>query len=301
MLILKSKIIVTVISILVITVFVGCEKDLLNSNNPNTLQEVQDLTNRYFENNNTKAKPKGKIWAAVCRIAGKDISGAVTGAGVGAAAGAAIGGAAGGVGALHGATTGAIVGGVAGGVGASLFQLGEEIGGGKGSKQLISYSSNPYDCIGDIHADILNIAFSNSTVFFENNSLINDSVFIYSCSMLTKKGLLSDSLTYYEINDINNTIDYVENYYDNEDLESILIRLHNDKLISSDILTLLKEYFSVIYIMGDYSVFYDYSIEFEDIIINASDINDIDKIIILLTASTCRYDIDFWIDNINNI
>lgn len=267
MLILKSKIIVTVISILVITVFVGCEKDLLNSNNPNTLQEVQDLTNRYFENNNTKAKPKGKIWAAVCRIAGKDISGAVTGAGVGA----------------------------------SLFQLGEEIGGGKGSKQLISYSSNPYDCIGDIHADILNIAFSNSTVFFENNSLINDSVFIYSCSMLTKKGLLSDSLTYYEINDINNTIDYVENYYDNEDLESILIRLHNDKLISSDILTLLKEYFSVIYIMDDYSVFYDYSIEFEDIIINASDINDIDKIIILLTASTCRYDIDFWIDNINNI
>ena len=61
MLILKSKLIVTVISILVITVFVGCEKDLLNSNNPNTLQEVQDLTNRYFENNNTKAKPKGKI------------------------------------------------------------------------------------------------------------------------------------------------------------------------------------------------------------------------------------------------
>jgi hypothetical protein len=53
--------------------------------------------------------------------------------------------------------------------------------------------------------------------------------------------------------------------------------------------------------MDDYSVFYDYSIEFEDIIINASDINDIDKIIILLTASTCRYDIDFWIDNINNI
>ncbi|MGI6410225.1 MAG: hypothetical protein ACOX0V_03185 [Bacteroidales bacterium] len=93
----------------------------------------------------------------------------------------------------------------------------------------------------------------------------------------------------------------LKNYYDNEDLESILIRLHNDKLISSDILTLLKEYFSVIYIMDDYSVFYDYSIEFEDIIINASDINDIDKIIILLTASTCRYDIDFWIDNINNI
>ena len=40
--------------------------------------------------------------------------------------------------------------------------------------------------------------------------------------MLTKK-VCYDSLTYYEINDINNTIDYVENYYDNEDLESILI------------------------------------------------------------------------------
>lgn len=275
------------------------------SDTKSILMQIQDASSKY------KHSSKAKIpWGTILKVAGKDLSGAVTGGCSGAAAGALVGGLAGGVGALPGAMTGMTIGGVVGGVGASLYELGSSITTTSTKPAIFpgyGSSNNPFNNnIGMEHVYQLSHGYENCLDFYSYNNetseweLDFEAFFEYTENEISEL-LEIDSLDisiYYSIDQMISDISLLNNYFSGEfdffeNFPLFVTELVNSGRISSDIKDILEAYYSDISEIEEIEDFLDYTTDVEDIIID-SDLEEIDKNIILAVLATTRYDIYYW-------
>ena len=267
--------------------FNSCNKDsklteVAKFNNSNLITQT---TSNYI--NEQSKFPSTKISPFWCRVIGADCTGAGAGVIAGGTAGSLIGG--------IGAVPGAIIGGILGGAGASFTTAGREgitakPGGNSGS----SNSNNPYDFMGALHYDIVNIMLNNKNEYFPNNNLnyakYEELVFAqlkvkYQDCDDKKASFPADFYSSEILFHANRTEDIVS--YFSIDNPRISGMSNNVRLIIQDFSRAIQE-------TTNKSDFIKYSISCENIIVNSC-LNNYDKMQILSYMATARYGISYYL------
>lgn len=286
----NSSIIFLIVSVAM--VFLACNKTSIT--NKDSLEKFYDYSNEYMSNNkqlfSDDGESPGRVrkWRTFLKVAGEDLKGAASGA----AAGGAVGGAVGGPG---GALVGAGIGGAITGAGASMAAYADIKD--KNEKQSSDFSpiinlNNPYDNIGEVHYIIVNELIENDLGnSFENFD--NQQYYFQTINLLANNEFWTlEELDVYEYNIYFSTFSSIKSSYQNNEMASDYIK--NLDHLTQKVRDVLYVYIKAFESSTSTSSFINYSINVEDLILNSTELDSLDKMQVLSVMSTARLGIQYW-------
>ena len=262
------------------------------------LESIKKSSVKY--QNESKDKPN---WKKILKIAGKDITGALSGAGTGAAVGGLIGAGIVGVGAGAGVITCAAYGALAGGIGSSLYEGGTKSAPPSSTNYSFNINiGNAYENLAIEHIYILNLGLSNKDLFFIFDSINNvyvlqNGTFInYLIDREVTLGLITEDYTECfnssALESLNSSLD---NFFPFDSDFFVKFPIYSNYLQSSGVISenvklVLNSYFANMEVLSSLESVISYSESVEI----ASNLSDIDKCLLLTTMALTRHDITYW-------
>lgn len=238
----------------------------------------RSITNLSFNNQNAKWN-----W----KLINADLKGALEGG----AAGAGIGGAVGGPG---GAVIGAVGGGLIGGIASSLAAAtNQTINVNAGIGSVVINNNNPFDYLGKAHNEALLYAMNNKSTFYSNDNLNTTVAYNYAKSIALSKNLFSSENELSNIYSLNTNEAVLGNVSLNEDYLQFTSRLYQTGKLTIIEKEILDQYFTAIFYTDNNNSLQEYSISFENTIIN-SNLNELSKSKLLTSIAISRYSGAFW-------
>lgn len=275
-----------------VTLFItACLKDIEQVKTQNARYDISNFSKLAESYKSKEFKLKSRLPKKL-KILLADLKGAISGAQAGATIGRIFGG-------DDGAITGAITGAIVGAASASIEAAGMVINPQYNSELSIN-SLNRFDYIGLNH--YLSI---NSTSLPENMNFTNEEFdFQKSYNALTQysldNGLITnEALTYFDAEAFENNVLLVRNSDEGETgLLAYMNNVEGEDYFTVNVKDILSIYFSTILNISsdDYSSIYQFSVDYENLVIGKSDLTESEKFALLSMMSTTRHGINYWGD-----